>query len=201
MKRYFLLSVITSFALILAACGGAQGATPDVSGTLSLGQEDSEEGMNFSPGTITLTAGQHVRIMVENHGMKNHEFMIGRNVMYTEAGAPNGFEVDFFEGIEDQVQVTLGDSASLMIDGETVMMGGMGEGEESGMHDMEGMGEEEGMAMHMGWMLESPMGSGMTVIEFTVPADRVGEWEMGCFEDNGTHYDDGMRGTVTVVQP
>lgn len=201
MKRYILLSAITGFALILAACGGPQGATPEASGSLSIVQEDSAEGMNFSPGAITLTAGQHVRIMVENHGMKNHEFMIGRTVMYTEAGAPNGFEVDFFEGIEDQVQVTLGESASLMIDGETVMMGGMGEGEEEGMHDMEGMGEEEGMAIHMGWMLESPMGSGMTVIEFTVPEDRVGEWEMGCFEDDGTHYDDGMRGTVIVVQP
>jgi plastocyanin len=198
MKRYILLSTVASLALILAACG-PQGVTPDASGSLNLVQEDSEEGMNFSPDTITLTAGQHVRIMVENHGMKNHEFMIGRNVMYTEAGAPNGFEVDFFEGIEDQVQVTLGESTSLMIDGETVMMGGMGEGSEEGMHDMEGM-EEEGM-MHMGWMLESPMGSGMTVIEFTVPEGRVGEWEMGCFEDDGAHYDDGMRGTVIVVAP
>lgn len=198
MNRYILFSALASLCLILAACG-PQGATPDTSGSLTLIQEDSEEGMNFGPDTIMLTAGQHVRIMVENHGMKNHEFMIGRNVMYTEAGAPNGFEVDFFEGIEDQVNVELGESASLMIDGETIMMGGMGEGEESGMHDMEGMGEEE--VMHMGWMLESPMGSGMTVIEFTVPEDRVGEWEMGCFEDNGTHYDDGMRGKVIIVEP
>jgi hypothetical protein len=45
------------------------------------------------------------------------------------------------------------------------------------------------------------MGSGMTVIEFTIPEDRVGEWEMGCFEDNGTHYDDGMRGKVIIVEP
>ena len=194
MKRFILLSTLAGLALILAACG-PQGATPDTSGSLTLVQEDSEEGMNFSPDTIVLTAGQHVRIMVENHGMKNHEFMMGRNVMYAESGAPNGFEVDFFEGIEDQVQVTLGESSSLMIDGETVMMG---EGGEEGMDGME-MGEEE--AMHMGWMLESPMGSGMTVIEFTVPEDRVGEWEMGCFEDNGTHYDDGMHGTIMVVEP
>jgi uncharacterized cupredoxin-like copper-binding protein len=194
MKRFILLSTLAGLALFLAACG-PQGATPDTSGSLTLVQEDSEEGMNFSPDTIVLTAGQHVRIMVENHGMKNHEFMMGRNVMYAESGAPNGFEVDFFEGIEDQVQVTLGESSSLMIDGETVMMG---EGGEEGMDGME-MGEEE--AMHMGWMLESPMGSGMTVIEFTVPEDRVGEWEMGCFEDNGTHYDDGMRGKVIIVEP
>lgn len=50
-------------------------------------------------------------------------------------------------------------------------------------------------------VLESPKDSGMTVIEFTVPEDRVGEWEMGCFEDKGTHYDDGMRGKVIVVSP
>jgi hypothetical protein len=28
----------------------------------------------------------------------------------------------------------------------------------------------------------------------------VGEWEIACFEDDGTHYEDGMRGTLVVVE-
>ncbi len=51
---------------------------------------------------------------------------------------------------------------------------------------------------HTGFMVMSNTGSGVSFIEFTVPADRVGEWEMGCFEDDGAHYDDGMKGTLVV---
>lgn len=217
MKRHWLLTMLVLLGMVLAACGPS-GATPDPeTGEIMLVQNDDEEGMNFEPETIVLTAGQRVRIVLENHGSKDHEFMLGKNVVYTEEGAPNGFEVDFFEGIEDQVDVQLGDGAMLMIDGETVAMGGMGmgmEGEEEGEMQMEGeehteegeeAHEEEGMAMHMedhtGWMVMDNAGSGTTVIEFVVPEDRVGEWEMACFEDDGTHYEDGMRGTLIVQAP
>ena len=37
-----------------------------------------------------------------------------------------------------------------------------------------------------------------TVIEFTVPEDRVGVWEIGCFQEAGQHYEDGMRATLIV---
>lgn len=187
MKRYILFSAIAGFALILAACGGAQGATPDASGALNIVQEDSEEGMNFSPDAIVLTAGQKVRLVIENSGAKNHEFMIGRTVMYAESGAPDGFEEDFFMAIADQVNAQPAMGAMVMMNGEVM----------SGMD----MGMEEEMGDHMGWMLVSPTGSGQSVVEFTVPESAVGEWEMGCFEDDGTHYDDGMRGKVIVVAP
>ena len=187
MNRYILLTALVSLALVLSACGGAQGATPNASGELTIMQKDSEEGMSFGPDTIVLTAGQKVRLVIENSGAKNHEFMIGRTVMYNEAGAPDGFEEDFFMAISDQVNTEPAMGAMVMMNGETV----------SGM-DM-GMGSE--MGDHMGWMLVSPSGSGQSVIEFTVPEDAAGEWEMGCFEDNGAHYDDGMRGKVIVVQP
>jgi uncharacterized cupredoxin-like copper-binding protein len=194
MKHIRMIVLLGISVFLLAACG-ASGATPDASGELSLIQVDDEGGMHFSPGDIVLTAGQKVRIVLENQGEKNHELMIGKNVIRMANGAPDGFEIDFFEGIEDLVQVQLGMGSMLMIDGETVM--GMDMGEEDGGMDMGGEGEMD----HMGWMLMSPAGSGKTIIEFTVPADKVGEWEMGCFEDEGTHYDDGMRGTLTVVAP
>jgi len=215
MKKMLFLSLFIALSFLIAACGGPSGATPDESGELVILQIDEEGGMRFEPGEVVLTAGDKVRIILENRGDKNHEFMIGRNVIRIEDGAANGFEVDFFEGIEDMVSVDLGEGAMLTIDGETVGMGGtdmamegdsadMGE-DEAGMEGDMAMGQEEeqmdeGMD-HMGFMVMNNVGSGTTVIEFTVPDDRVGEWEMGCFEDDGAHYDDGMRGSLTVVEP
>lgn len=205
-RRMFFLSMLAISAMVLAACGSA-GVTPDPeTGQIMLVQEDDEEGMNFNPENLVLTAGETVTIVLENHGSKDHEFMIGQDVIYNDEGAPDGFEVDFFEGIVDQVEVELGDGAMLMVDGETIAMGGMGmEGDMEGdMEDDHEEGEEEGMAMHMdhdGWMVMDAAGSGTTSITFTVPEDRVGEWEMACFEDDGTHYEDGMRGTITVQAP
>ncbi len=40
----------------------------------------------------------------------------------------------------------------------------------------------------------------VTTITFTVPEDRVGEWELGCFQEQGQHYDDGMRAKF-IVEP
>ncbi|MCL4294501.1 MAG: cupredoxin domain-containing protein [Anaerolineae bacterium] len=40
----------------------------------------------------------------------------------------------------------------------------------------------------------------VTTITFTVPADKVGRWEIGCFQEQGQHYDDGMRG-ILIVDP
>lgn len=37
-----------------------------------------------------------------------------------------------------------------------------------------------------------------TTITFTVPEDKVGRWEFGCFQERGQHYDDGMRGIIIV---
>lgn len=39
-----------------------------------------------------------------------------------------------------------------------------------------------------------------TIIRMTIPADMVGTWEFGCFQERGQHYDDGMRGTF-IVEP
>lgn len=210
-------------AMIIAACGPS-GTRPDESGEITIIQIDEEEGMRFEPGEIVLTAGQPVRIILENQGEKDHEFMIGRDVQYMADGAPNGFAVDFFKGIEDQVTVMLGEGAMLMIDDQMIMMDDMGMDEEMAMEEEEMAMEEEAMAMeegemaveeeheheeeeahmdepgHLGWMVMDAAGSGPTVIEFVVPLDRVGEWEMGCFEDDGSHYEDGMRGTLVVVE-
>ncbi len=198
--------------LALASCGPS-GATPDASGEITIIQIDEAGGMRFEPEDIVLTAGQTVRIVLENQGEKDHEFMVGREVQYTADGAPNGFVEDFFEGIEDQVTVLLGEGAMLMIDNEMIEtdMGDMDHDmdedmdhsmEEDMEHDMDAMEhDDEHDEGHHGWMVMDAAGSEPSVIEFVVPLDRVGEWEMGCFEDDGTHYEDGMKGTITVVEP
>ena len=52
---------------------------------------------------------------------------------------------------------------------------------------------------HTGFAVILPVGSKATVT-FTVTDAMVGTWEMGCFEQDGVHYDAGMKGSVTVSQ-
>lgn len=59
--------------------------------------------------------------------------------------------------------------------------------------------EEEEEEMHEGFMV-AVAESGTGSMRFTVTEGMVGEWEMGCFEQDGVHYDAGMKGTVTVTQ-
>jgi uncharacterized cupredoxin-like copper-binding protein len=60
------------------------------------------------------------------------------------------------------------------------------------------MPEEEEEA-HTGFMVILPV-SGTATVKFTVTEGMVGTWEMGCFEQEGVHYDAGMKGAVTVTQ-
>lgn len=82
---------------------------------------------------------------------------------------PAGYSVDMFEAGGVQPEVTQ-----------------VGEPEEM---------EEE---MHEGFMVASPVG-GTATIKFTVTEGMLGEWEIGCFEQEGVHYDAGMKGSVTVT--
>jgi uncharacterized cupredoxin-like copper-binding protein len=86
-------------------------------------------------------------------------------------GQPNGFEHNMFEGEEPMV---------------------MGASDE---HDMDAMGD-----MDHGFMVAVPTGSEETTMTFTVTEDMVGEWEIGCFTDGGSHYTQGMTGKL-VVKP
>lgn len=52
---------------------------------------------------------------------------------------------------------------------------------------------------HTGFAVILPVGAKATVT-FAVTDDMVGTWEIGCFEQDGVHYDAGMKGSVTVSQ-
>ena len=60
------------------------------------------------------------------------------------------------------------------------------------------MPEEEVEEGHTGFMVVLPVGAQATVT-FDVTEGMVGDWEMGCFEQDGVHYDAGMKGPVSVV--
>ncbi len=213
-------TVAAVFALVLAACAPA--VQPDEVGEVEFVLTDN----SISPGVVKVKAGQKVRFIVRNEGRHLHEFMIGREphpgVDYLQGDdVYEAFEVDFFEGLE----VSVSGGMPMNFEGMEEMEMGADAGHDEGDGGME-MGGEAGMemgadaghgegdgGMEMGDGEEAPHGAMVmlqpgtpgtnepgetTVIEFTVPEDRVGVWEIGCFQEAGQHYEDGMRATLIV---
>lgn len=124
----------------------------------------------YSPENLNLKVGQEVTLNLINSGQLQHEIMFGREVMKMD-NRPAGYMVDMFEASGVEPEVHQ-------------------EGEPEHGHDEE---------MHEGFMVALPI-DGTGTIKFTVTEDMVGEWEMGCFEQDGVHYDAGMIGIVTVTK-
>jgi uncharacterized cupredoxin-like copper-binding protein len=122
----------------------------------------------FTPTSLHLKVGQQVTLNLTNSGQLQHEIMFGREVMTDENTRPVGYMVDMFATGGVTPQVSQ-------------------EGPEPEM-------EEEA---HEGFLVILPVGGSATVT-FPVTEAMVGQWEMGCFEQDGVHYDAGMKGPVTV---
>lgn len=185
--------LVVLLALAVAACGGGGQTLADGDElTITLSE------YQFEPSDIRLAPGTSVTIVLENTGEKDHEFMAGQEV-HVEDGIPHGFESDFFETVED---LTIDPPDALATSMEGMDMGGddmgdedMNEMSDTTMGEMEG--EEEHMEEEMGVMVvREPTQTAR--ISFTVTEDSIGEWEIGCFEEDGAHWDDGMRGTIVV---
>jgi uncharacterized cupredoxin-like copper-binding protein len=123
----------------------------------------------FVPESLTFKVGQEVTLNLTNTGQLQHEIMFGREVM-TKDNRPAGYMVDMFEAGGVEPEVTQ-----------------VGEPE----HEHEEM-------VHEGFMVAIPV-DGTGTMKFTVTEGMLGEWEMGCFEQEGVHYDAGMKGSVTVT--
>jgi uncharacterized cupredoxin-like copper-binding protein len=127
----------------------------------------------FSPNTIEAKVGQQVTLELVNKGTLEHEIMFGHDVMMMNS-RPNGYQSDMFEMANVEPQVMR-------------MREGMSE-----------MGESEHGADHTGFMVVLPKANDSATLTFTVTKDMQGEWEIGCFSQEGVHYDAGMKGKFVV---
>jgi plastocyanin len=125
----------------------------------------------FTPNTIEAKIGQQVTIELINKGTLEHEIMFGRDVMMVN-NRPDNFKTDMF---------------------------GMAQVEPKVMQDqMSDTGESMHGADHTGFMVVLPKTDSKATISFTVTEEMQGEWEIGCFSQNGVHFDAGMKGKFIV---
>jgi uncharacterized cupredoxin-like copper-binding protein len=124
----------------------------------------------YTPNALEVRVGQEVTLKLMNSGVLPHELMIGREVVISD-NRPSGYAVDLFA----QAGV------------EPTVSGGM-----------EAMGEHGHGAS--GVMVTLPNNGDESTLTFTVTEDMVGEWEMGCFEQDGVHYTAGMKGKFIVTK-
>lgn len=128
----------------------------------------------FTPNIIQAKVGQPVVLELINKGALEHEIMIGRDVMMMN-NRPEGYQIDMFQmaGVEPQVLIP---------------------------DEMSGMGHSSGAADHSGFMVVLPKSGDRATLTFTPTEDMIGEWEIGCFSQEGVHYDAGMKGKL-IIQP
>ena len=126
----------------------------------------------FAPYTIEAKVGQQVTIELINKGVLEHELMFGRDVMMMN-NRPDGYQSDMFEMANVEPQVMM-------------------------QEEMSGMGDSEQRADHSGFMVVLPKTGDKATLTFAVTKDMQGEWEIGCFSQEGVHYDAGMKGKFVV---
>ncbi|MDH3943665.1 MAG: cupredoxin domain-containing protein [Anaerolineae bacterium] len=194
MKQTYGVLLAALLMLLTTACGG--GGPEEVEITINMSE------FAYSPDTIELKVGQVVTINLVNDGTLEHEIMFGRNVNMVEDVA-SGFEMDFFEmtGVEPEgmMNMTMGDDMDMEHEDDhddDHADEEMDHDMEDMDHDMEAMDEHA----HSGYMTTVGTETTTATITFTVTEDMVGEWEFGCFLQEGTHYAAGMHGTLIVTE-
>ena len=184
-------AMILAVSMLAAACGsGGDGGEATGAG----GDPDAHIRVNmteygFGSDVIEVRAGQTVEFLLKNSGDLDHEFMIGREVTVGMDGMATGFGHDFFEGLmptvdPPEVGMVMG---SMEIEMDT-------DGHDDGSMDMDTDGHDDG---HHGSMVT--LGPGATAsVTVAIPDDAVGDWEIGCFRDKGSHWSSGMHATLRI---
>jgi plastocyanin len=166
---YTLLSML---AVLVAACAGSNPEPVAQLEPVSYTIEMTEYA--FSPERIEVKVGHEVTLELVNLGQISHELMVGQEVARLN-NRPNGFHKDLFDAAHVEPVITGGASA--------------------GGHASDGHGAD-----HSGsFMVVLPETGDQASMTFTVTEEMVGEWELGCFEQDGVHYDAGMKGTLVVL--
>ena len=189
-------AMILTVSMLAAACGsGGDGGQASGAG----GDPDAHIRVNmteygFGSDVIEVRAGQTVEFLLKNSGDLDHEFMIGREVTVAMDGMATGFEHDFFEGLMPIVDPPeagmVMESMEMDMDGDSMDM------DDGSMDmDMDTDGHDDG---HHGFMVTLAPG-GTASVTVTIPDDAVGDWEIGCFRDKGTHWSSGMHATLRIT--
>lgn len=187
-------ALVASVTLVLSVVWVAAPA-PAAAGEVTIVMDE----YSFAPSELTWRAGQTVTVTIVNRSSSRpgvpHEIMFGRTPLQEEGPfgplPGDGFESQFLDGASIElvrgqgVRMIMADTARLTgVDPMSLMPPGM---------DMSG----QPMRMGMDFMAVLEPGGSLT-FRFQVP-QLPGRWEFGCFQQDGQHYRNGMRGIVTVV--
>lgn len=190
MKRFLFWIILlpVSFLLLLTAC-----KHQEESNTIHILTGD----FYFKPATIELKAGQEVMIELANEGNIEHEFMVGRGVKMAGDKDESHEEMDEAGEVEHETSEAGHEHHEGMHSAHSGASRGFDEDFFEGIDvkaETENGAEFMRMPGHGTMVLLKPHGK--AIISFTVPTDRIGEWEMACFIPG--HYEAMMRGKVIV---
>lgn len=178
MFKLKVLAIFLAAVLSLTACSSNDSPKP-----LEITIEMSE--FAFTPEDLEFQVGQEVTLHLKNVGFLSHEIMFGREVAFSE-GQPSQYVTDMFEAAH--------------VEPEVMMVEDLHDEDEGAMAEDNHSDEEmDGDGNHGGFMVHVPVGDDEYTMKFTVTEDMVGEWEIGCFDQNGVHYTAGMIGSFTVI--
>lgn len=194
--RQVLISGLAAAALIVGAYQWQYAKSVSVSpNTYTILMTDYE----YSPDHMVWRVGDRVTITLieksEARPPKPHEFMVGR-VSRTEKTAfgirqEDGFETPFFSGVT--INLEAGAGLQMLMPGNAVLTGlaPMKLMSPVPMDGMEHMEEMTGFMPVVG-------AKGHLTFSFTVP-DKPGEWIYGCFQQDGQHFLNGMKGKISIL--
>ena len=128
---------------------------------------------SYTPNKMTWHVGDTVQITLKNESTdKAHELLMGKDVNYST----DSFGKKYADGWK----------TPLFTDASQIQF-------------LQGDGIAELRADGPETVALNPKGGHVTYT-FTVP-DKVGTWEFGCFEENGSHFSDhNMKGTIEIVK-
>ena len=198
-----MLGVLASALVVLMSAGSPGSSTVQAAGqeavTLRIGVTLNE--YSFGPEPLRIPAGRPVTLVIRNAGKVPHEFMAGREVEDTD------FRQDLFADLHvniepaEPVAAAHGDHGSHGDHGPHASEHAEADDHAAG-HDHEAEhdapadpGHAHGAGHEHGTMVEAAAGETF-LMTFTLPEDRRGEWETGCFLSG--HYEAGMHGTLIV---
>lgn len=222
------LVLVLALVVVVTGCAQAFAARPSPAGEIEVVLTDyafSPNAIRVKAGQavrfILRNEGRHAHeFMIGRHPVVHQDYLQGPVI--------DAFEVDFFEGLEvhgsgegmfmnfpgmgmEMEGMDMGDDEQGGMEmggeegeGHAEGEGGMEMGGEDAPHEEEEAPHAEEEAVHHGGMVmldpaEADQEVGpIAVLEVTITKDKIGTWEIGCFEEDGQHFEDGMRAILIV---